>query len=122
MSAPNVFHSAPPVGRSPVLNKRSYPEVTGGDQYPEVNREHEDLETVRDYPELTNNKYSPLQEKELADQHGSSRTGDYRIFGLRPCVWVTLICVFAIAIAIAVGLAIGIPASKRNHENKFVGS
>lgn len=119
MSIPPLLHSVPATGRSPVVDDRSYPEVARGDQYPEVNREHEDLETARDYLEVNHNIPSTLSEKELPDQHGS-RTGGYRILGLRPWVLVVLVCVVAIAVAIAVGLAIGIPASRRNQKNMYV--
>lgn len=116
-----MFRSAKAPDSSPVINDRSYPEVARGDQYPEVNTEHEDLEIARDYSAEVNNsnKYTPLREKGLLDRRGS-QPDEYRIFGLRPWVLVALVCVVAIAIAIAVGLAVGIPASKRNHENKYV--
>ena len=115
----SVFRTAKASDGSPVINDRSYPEVTQGDQYPEVNTEHEDLEIARDYPQVNNNKYSPLREKESADRLGS-KPDEYRICGLRPWVLIALVCVIAIAIAIGVGLAVGIPASKQNHENKYV--
>ena len=119
MSASAAFRTEQATERSSFLDDRSYPEVARGDQYPEVRTEHENPEVARNYPEVRDNKYSPLREKQVADLHGS-RTGEYRVFGLRPWILVALIGVVAIAIAIAVGLAVGIPASKRNHENTYV--
>lgn len=119
MSAPATFRATQTTDHSSVFDSRSYPEVARGDQYPEVNTEHEILETARNHPEVKDTKYSPLPGKEVADLHGS-RTGEYRVFGFRPWLLIALVCVIALAVAIAVGLAVGIPASKRNHENKYV--
>lgn len=119
MSVLTSHYSALATGRSPVLDDRSYPEITRGDQYPEVNMGREDLESAGDTPKVYDSNSSPVREKGPPDQNGS-RTGEYRILGLRPWVFVALVGVFAIAVAVAVGLAIGIPASRRNHGNRYV--
>ena len=103
MSAPHSFGSITvTTDRSSSLIDGSHSEITRCDQYPEVNREHEILEIVKDYP------------PEVAEEEHESRTCNFRIRGVRVWLLVVLICVVAIAVAIAVGLAIGIPASHRN--------
>lgn len=107
MSTPPSFRSIPIIDGSFVLDDRPNSEMIRSDQYPEVNREHEILEIVKDYPEV------------IPEKHGS-RTCDYRISGVRSWILVVWMCVIVIAVAVAVGLAIGIPASNRKSDNAYV--
>ena len=119
MSAPHSLRLASNTDRSSVLDDRSYPEVIRSDQDLEVSREHAILEVVRDYPEPNHNIPSALGDNQSSEQP-KSRTGDYRILGVRWWVLVVLVCVVVIAVAVAVGSAIGIPASNRKNENRYV--
>ena len=119
MTAPHSLRLASSNGPSFVLDDRSYPEVTRSDQYPEVNREYEILETARDGSELNHEIPSAFDQKESSEKP-TSRTDEYRILGVRWWILIILVCVVAISVAIAVGLAIGIPASNRKNENAYV--
>ena len=120
-----LLYSSSATGRFTGSRNRSFVEVIRGDEYPEVAGEDVQLESARSYPEVDHNvppNLGVMGAVNLLENRPEKRLSNHRLLRIRPWIVLFLVCisVTSVGIGIAVGLAVGIPAWRRNHENKSV--